>query len=87
MPTAHCLEQAFEHLSSWVTAANAQIIEPSPRRAELLRDLLGATGAGGNLVWDAHLAATAMEPDAELRSNDSDFSRFQGLRWHSPFQG
>jgi predicted nucleic acid-binding protein len=35
-------------------------------------------------VSDAQLAALAIEYQAVLHSNDSDFSRFPGLRWHNP---
>jgi predicted nucleic acid-binding protein len=40
--------------------------------------------AGGPLTTDAHLAALAIEYQAELHSTDSDFSRFPGLRWRNP---
>lgn len=43
---------------------------------------MAATGVGGNLVSDAHLATLAIEHGADLCSYDSDFSRFPGLRWH-----
>ena len=43
-----------------------------------------ATGAGGNLVSDAHLAALAMQYDATVISYDNDFSRFPGVRWQRP---
>jgi predicted nucleic acid-binding protein len=36
------------------------------------------------LTTDAHLAAIAIENQAELHSNDADFSRFPGLRWVNP---
>ena len=35
-------------------------------------------------VTDVHLAARAIEHQAELHSNDSDFARFSGLRWRNP---
>jgi len=39
---------------------------------------------GPNLITDAHLAALAIEHQAELHSNDSDFARFSGLIWRNP---
>jgi hypothetical protein len=33
---------------------------------------------------DAHIAALAIEYQAEVHSNDNDFSRFAGLRWRDP---
>ena len=46
--------------------------------------LLTPTGAGGNLVSDAHLAALAIEHTATVISFDNDFARFPGVRWHEP---
>ena len=38
----------------------------------------------GPLVTDAYLAALAIEHGCELVTTDSDFARFQGLRWRHP---
>lgn len=38
----------------------------------------------GPLVTDAYLAALAIEHGCELITTDSDFARFQGLRWRHP---
>lgn len=40
----------------------------------------------GSLTTDTHLAAVAIEHQAELHSNDGDFSRFPGLRWTNPLK-
>lgn len=37
-----------------------------------------------NLATDAHIAALAIEYQAEVHSNDADFARFPGLRWRNP---
>ena len=49
-----------------------------------LRRNLVAAGIGANLVAFAHIAAIAMEYQAEVHSNDTDFSRFPGLLWRNP---
>jgi hypothetical protein len=36
------------------------------------------------VVTDAHIAALAVENQAEVHSNDTDFGRFSGLRWTNP---
>lgn len=36
------------------------------------------------LTSDAHLAALAIEHQAELNTTDADFGRFPGLRWRNP---
>jgi uncharacterized protein len=53
-------------------------MRPQVRRT-VLRELLDATGVGGNLVSDAHLAALAIQHGAELCTYDSDFTRFPGV--------
>jgi predicted nucleic acid-binding protein len=49
--------------------------------------LLRSVGTGGNLTTGAQLAALALEYDAEIHSNDTDFGRFPGLRWSNPLAG
>jgi hypothetical protein len=63
---------------------NVDIVEPGPRHAEILFRLLRQVGVAGNLTTDAHLAALAIEHQAQLASTDHDFARFPGLRWFNP---
>lgn len=69
---------------SWLERPNVSVPQPTERHLDVLDELLAATGAGGNLVSDAHLAALAIEHGAELCSYDADFSRFPGLVWRRP---
>jgi uncharacterized protein len=66
---------------------NAVPIAPGPRHWEIFRRLCEATGAKGNLVADAYLAALAIESGSEWITTDRDFSRFPGLRWRHPLAG
>lgn len=75
---------ALGRVRGWLEQPSVRIVEPGPRHAELLAELFGATGVGGNLTTDTHLAALAIEHQAELHSNDADFGRFPGLRWRNP---
>ena len=59
-------------------------VEPGRDHLTLMRRALAATGIGGNLVNDAHVAALAIEHQAEVHSNDADFGRFPGVRWRNP---
>lgn len=68
----------------WLDHPQVLPLEPGPRHASLLLGLLDAVGTAGNLTSDAHLAALAMEHEAELHSTDADFGRFAGLRWRNP---
>lgn len=75
---------AVDLVDAWLAAPCTTTLSPGPRHAVLLRQLLEPFGAAGNMTTDAHLAALALEHDAELCSADADFSRFPGLRWTNP---
>lgn len=69
---------------AWLAQPYVSIVDPSARHAEILFGLLGTLGTAGNLTTDAHLAALAIDHQAELQSTDADFARFPGLRWSNP---
>ena len=71
---------------SWFQPPSVRLLSPGPRHLEILEGVLRASGMGGSAVTDAHLAALAIENQAELHSNDVDFSRFPGLRWRNPLK-
>jgi hypothetical protein len=68
----------------WLERPYVSVLHPGDRHAELLFHLLEALGTAANLTTDAHLAALAIEHQAELHSTDADFQRFPGLRWANP---
>jgi toxin-antitoxin system PIN domain toxin len=78
------VEESLDIVDAWLAAPCATVVHPGSRHAVLLRQLLEPLGTAGNLTTDAHLAALALEHDAELCSADADFSRFPGLRWSNP---
>ncbi len=78
------LGDALDLVDSWLAQPCTTVVHPTSRHSEVLRDLLGPLGIGGNLTSDAHLAALAIEHGAELYSSDWDFARFPGLRWVNP---
>jgi uncharacterized protein len=69
---------------SWLAQPQVSVLHPGNRHGEVLFGLLGSLGTAGNLTTDAHLAALAIEHQAELHSTDADFKRFRGLRWTNP---
>lgn len=75
---------AIERVRSWLGQPCVEILTPGEKHAEILFGLLEDLGTAGNLTTDAHLAAVAIEYQAELASTDSDFDRFRGLRWFDP---
>lgn len=80
-------EVATDLVRSWFDVPVVSVASPGRRHLEILRSLFVPLGVGGNLVTDAHLAAIAVELQAELHSNDTDFSRFPGLNWRNPLDG
>ena len=77
---------AIAHVQNWFRYAHLTPINPGVEHLTHLRQNLDAAGVGANLVTDAHIAALAMEYQAEIHSNDSDFGRFPGLRWRNPLK-
>ena len=77
-------EEAFSYAEEWLAQPVAMALSPGPGHMELVQHLLRPLGVAGNLTSDAHLAALAIEHGAELCSSDTDFARFEGLRWRNP---
>lgn len=75
---------ASAFIRAMLTGTSAVHGDPDHRHLERVADLLAATGVGGNLVNDAHLAALALQYDAIVISYDNDFGRFPGVRWQRP---
>jgi len=78
------IEQALSAVESWLAQPHVHFLAPGPRHLEIAFGLLRGLGAARNLTTDVQLAAHAIENQATLCSNDSDFGRFQGLRWENP---
>lgn len=76
--------EAIGQVVDWLAAPGAVMVNPTPRHGEILTRMIADVGTGGNLVNDAHLAALAVEHRASIVSYDSDFGRFDGVRWDRP---
>lgn len=81
------VERALEFADALRRAPNAVAIAPGPRHWDIFGRLCRESGAKGNLVADAWLAAIAIESGLEWITTDRDFSRFTGLRWRHPLAG
>lgn len=79
--------QATEQVRAWLECPSVLTVEPGKKFSAIFLGLLDEAGTAGNLTTDAYLAALAIEHQAELHSNDADFSRFKGLRWSNPLKG
>ncbi len=77
-------KDAVRTVRVWLDHPHVEVVTPGDRHAEILFSLLEHLGTAGNLTTDAHLAALAIEYQAELVSTDADFARFPGLRWFNP---
>ena len=86
LPSPLTMAEATVHLRSWLEQPQTLILHPGPRHLDLLEDLAARARVTGEMTTDLHLAALAIEHQAELHSNDADFSRFPGLRWLNPLR-
>ncbi len=78
--------KAARIVRGWLASPSVEVVNPGERHAEILFRLIDDVGVAGNLTTDAHLAALAIEYQAEIASTDNDFARFQGLRWFNPIR-
>jgi toxin-antitoxin system PIN domain toxin len=78
------VDDALSRVERWLERRSVHFLLPGPRHLEIAFKLLRDIGTAGNLTTDVQLAAFALEYQAELHSNDSDFARFPGLRWFNP---
>ena len=75
---------AMDYVDEWFRFPHVSQLNPGSNHLTYFQQNLVEAGVGGNMVTDCHIAALAMEYQAELHSNDTDFSRFSGLRWRNP---
>lgn len=79
------LDQTLLFCTTVLEHPHCQVVQPGPRHWRIFRDLCARAKTAGNLVQDAWLAALAIESGCEWITMDRDFSRFEGLRWRTPF--
>ncbi len=78
------IDQATDFIDGWLKQPFVEPIVPGSAHWPIFRQLLHATGAGGNLTSDLHVAAMAIERGATVYSADYDFQRFAGLDHVNP---
>jgi toxin-antitoxin system PIN domain toxin len=79
--------EAWRHVEDWLACDNAWIPNPTERHAEVLGGLITRYDLRGNLVPDAQVAALAIEHGLTVCSADTDFARFEEIRWLDPLSG
>lgn len=78
------MADAWGVVDHWTTRPVVITPEPDASHVRRMVALLSATGIGGNLVNDAHLAALALQHRATVVSFDNDFDRFDDVVWERP---
>ncbi len=73
-------KNAVDYVAGWLAQSHVIPLNPGTRHLSLFRQYVAGTGGGPNLETDAHIAAVAMEHDAEVHSADGDFEKFPGVR-------
>lgn len=78
---------AFRQVQEWLGAPAAWIPTPQDGHAQVLGELIGRYELRGRRIPDAHLAALAITHGVPVASADTDFARFEDLRWVNPLAG
>lgn len=83
MPT----ERAASDLDRILDSPSLSVLSESERHPAIMREVLEESGAAGNLVHDAHIAALCLEHGVrEIVTGDTDFRRFPALDVIDPFE-
>lgn len=80
------LEHAIAAVEGWLDDGHVRVVQPGPDHGSIVFKLLRSAGTGGNLTTDAHIAAIAIEYNAVVHTNDTDFARFPGCRYVNPLE-
>ena len=83
-PAALAFGAATTVIDRWLALPHVRILYPGDRHWQILQSLSKGTRLTGNLITDATIAAIAQEYGAVVHTNDRDFARFPGVRWHNP---
>ena len=81
------VDESGRIVDSWFRLRMVRLITPGSGHLAALLACLKDAGHGGSLTTDAHIAALALEYQAEIHSSDLDFGRFSGVRWKNPLRG
>ncbi len=72
--------EALGAIESLLDSPSVRLLSPGDRYWTLLTGLISASGARGNLVMDAQIAAVCLEHGGTtILTEDRDFLRFDGI--------
>lgn len=80
------VRDAIGHIGDWLAQPNVSFLTSGANHLDIALGLLEEVGTAGNLTTDAQLAAVAIDQQAELHSNDTDFGKFTELSWVNPLR-
>jgi len=78
-------DKAFAFTTELRERPNRVDIRCGDRHWEIFERLCRQSGAKGNMIPDAYLAALAIESGSEWITTDRDYARFKDLNWRHPF--
>lgn len=80
------LTEALADLSVILASPSLTLLSETSHHSEIMKTVLQSSGASGNLVHDAHIAALCLEHGVEeFITGDRDFARFSQLQITNPF--
>lgn len=77
---------ALDRVQVWLMHNHVMIITPGDRHLDYLRQNLAVAYSGPDMIADAHIAALAMEYDAEVHTRDMGFDKFPNVHWRNPLR-
>lgn len=80
------VRDAVGHVCDWSAQPSVTFPASGANHLDIALGLVEEVGTAGNLTTDVQLAAVAIDQQAELHSNDTDFGRFAALRWVNPLR-
>jgi toxin-antitoxin system PIN domain toxin len=78
------IDTAFAFVTELRDRPHCTVIRPGERHWVIFERLCRESGAKGNLIPDAYLAALAIESGSEWITTDRDYARFKDLKWRHP---
>jgi predicted nucleic acid-binding protein len=80
------VDEAWESVTGLLASPSLLVIAEGESHSRILGDLIRLSGATGNGLQDAHIAALLIEHAVdEIITADEDFRRFPGLKVTNPF--
>lgn len=81
------IERALRDLDRVLSSPSLHLLHETARHRRFLHEVIGSSGATGNLIHDAHIAALCLEHGvSEFVTGDRDFARFRDLTVRNPFE-